>query len=45
MRLVVYPLSRDTKVFFDVPPGADEYDRAFVKRCKIIPEYRMVLNE
>ena len=45
MRLVVYPLSRDTKVFFDVPPGADEYDCAFVKRCKIIPEYRMVLNE
>jgi Glycosyl hydrolases family 35 len=44
LRVVIYPLSRQTKIFFDNPPKDTEYDVATIKNFEVIPEYKVKLN-
>lgn len=44
MRLVLYPLSSETKVYFDVVPGEAGYNRTEVKSFEVVPEYKLILK-
>jgi len=44
LRMIIYPLSRDTKIFFDIPPKDEEYDVAEIRDFKVIPEYKTILK-
>lgn len=44
LRLVIYPLSKETKIFFDNLPATDEYDKAAVKKFEVIQEYPVKIN-
>ena len=44
MRLVLYPLSPETKVYFDVVPGEAGYNRTEVKSFEVVPEYKLILK-
>jgi len=44
LRMIIHPLSRETKIFFDFPPKEDEYDVAAIKSFKVIPEYKTKLS-
>lgn len=43
LRMIIYPLSRDSKIFFDNPPQDNEYDVSEIKSFKVIPEYKAKL--
>jgi len=44
LRMIIYPLSRDYKIFFDNPPRDDEYDVAEIRSFKVIPEYKTIID-
>jgi hypothetical protein len=44
LRLVIYGLPKDKKIFFDVPPAGNAYDQAEVIDFKVIPEYKIILD-
>jgi hypothetical protein len=44
LRLVIYPLSKGTKVFFDTPPGDDTYGTAKIIDFEAIPEYQSIIQ-
>jgi hypothetical protein len=44
LRLVIYPLARDTKIYFDVPPGEKAYETTAVMNFEGIPEYKLILE-
>jgi hypothetical protein len=41
-RLVIYPLLKDAKIFFDLP--VDDYNKAKVKRLNILEEQVVIIN-
>lgn len=44
LQMVLYPLSTESKIFFDNPPQADEYNVTKIKSFEIIPEYKAKLS-
>lgn len=44
LRMVVYPLAPDAKVYFDVKPDSTDYNEAMVDRFEVVPEYRLKIK-
>jgi hypothetical protein len=44
LRMIILPLSRDAKIFFDNPPEEDEYDIAEIRNFRAIPEYKTIVQ-
>ena len=44
LRLIIYKLPVDAKIFFDRPPERDEWSTPSVRSFKVVPEYKMVLE-
>ena len=44
LRLIIHPLSHDTRIFFDVPPAENDYNTAKISDFKIVPEYRFIIE-
>jgi len=44
LRMIILPLSRDAKIFFDNPPEDDEYDITGIRNFRAIPEYKTIVQ-
>lgn len=44
LKLVIYPLTKDTKVYFDIKPTDSEYNKATIKGLNILSEYKTLLK-
>lgn len=45
LRLVIYPLSEKSKIFFDNPPATDGYNKAAIDNFKVKPYYKTKINQ
>lgn len=45
LRLVVYPLNKEEKIFFDVPPALKDYNQCRVNQWTVIPEYKIKIAQ
>jgi hypothetical protein len=45
LRMVIYPLSEETKIFFDVKPDSEDYGKSKVKHIELLPEYKWEINK
>lgn len=44
LRLVIYPLSKDSKIFFDNMPAANDYGKTGIKKFETIQEYSVKID-
>lgn len=44
LRMVIYELTPETKIFFDVSPKADGYNRCEIEKFDVNPEYKIKIN-
>jgi hypothetical protein len=45
LRLVIYKLAPETKIFFDIVPKENGYHRSKIEGMDVVPEYKIKLNE
>ncbi len=44
LRLVIYPLAKETKLFFDIMPGPADYGKMSIEKFEIKPESKIKIN-
>ncbi|WP_321332242.1 beta-galactosidase [uncultured Bacteroides sp.] len=45
LRLIVYPLSKDEKIFFDIPPVSKDYGQCRIDKFEANPEYKIRITQ
>lgn len=44
LRMVIYPLQTDSKIFFDVPPASDGFNVSDVEKFTVVEEYKIKIE-
>jgi hypothetical protein len=44
LRLVIYKLSKETKIFFDIPPEENSYNKSEINSFTVVPEYKFKIE-